>query len=139
MMKKYLINEMLRICRRGLNKHHELLNFPHYSFILSNSQIIEYAENANLEPRRHLGYHHPKRSASFRPKFHSEVWAYYRSRGLLGNRKFEVVNFRFNKQGEIKLAKPCEVCYNLLSILGATKFYYSSGLNEELLQIKGKV
>lgn len=135
-MKKYLIQEMLRLCCKRLPRHHERENFPHFSFLIQSSQIVEYAENANMEPQKHYGYHHPSKPNGYRPKLHAEIYAYHKAKGILEDKAFQMVNFRFNKKGIMMMSKPCKTCFHLLSCLGCDCFYFSSGIDDNLLQLK---
>lgn len=124
-MKKSLLDHALKIARDKLGSHPQLAHFPHYSFVVQNNQIVEWALNTTLEPPRHYGYHRSD-DESFRPKYHSETLAYRRARGLIGDKDFEIINIRLNKAGAVRLSRPCKPCYELMSVLGCRCFYYSS-------------
>jgi hypothetical protein len=132
-MKRSLLNQALRIAKDKLSTHPELDNFPHYSFIVQAGKIIEWATNGAHEPPIHYGYHNRQKDDGFKPKYHSETWAYKRARGILEDGSFEIVNIRLNKKGEIRLARPCKPCYDLLTILGCRRYYYSSEVGFLLL------
>src|SRR4051812_15473268 len=101
-MRKSLVKAALRIAIRKLSGHPELANFLHYSFVVRDNQIVEWATNARQEPPRHYGYHR-RCDASFRPKFHSEVRAYRRARGLIGTgADFEMINIRLTRSGLVR-------------------------------------
>jgi len=127
-MKKSILKSVCRIAREKLSLHPELNNFPHYSFIVQDNKIIEWATNIKLEPPKHWGYHKLNNDWGFVPKFHSEVFAYKKARGILNDSTFEIINLRFNKKGELKLSKPCQSCFELMIEFGCTKFYYSSDI-----------
>lgn len=134
-MKKAILREAVRIAKSKLHLHNELHNYPHYSFIIQNNKIIEWATNAHHEPPRHYGYHNRcKHDIGYVPKFHAEVFAYKRAKALLTDNTFTIVNMRFNKAGQLKLSKPCTPCYELMSALGCSCFYYSSDIG--FLQLK---
>lgn len=103
----------------------------HYSFIVVRNQIIEYSPNTNLVLPKHFGY--AARINDGEAFTHSEIAAYKKAKGLLLGRKFEIVNIRLNKSGQIRLSKPCIVCYSLLQILGCYRFYYSTKEKEFLV------
>lgn len=124
-MKKSLLNNAMKIAQEKLHTHPQLSNFPHYSFVIQNNQIIEWAPNTAMEPPRHYGYHRTN-DTGFKPKYHSETLAYKRARGLISEKDFEMINIRLNKKGEIRLSKPCKPCFELMSALGCRYFYYSS-------------
>lgn len=124
-MKRSLLTQALRISVDKLDRHPELQNFAHYSFIVQSGRILEWATNSRREPPRHYGYHH-NRETTFRPKFHAEVFAYKRARGLLVGDAFEIINIRLTRAGVVRLSKPCRPCYELMTALGCRAFYYSS-------------
>lgn len=122
-MKKSILIECIRIAKAKLELHPERCNFPHYSFIIQQNKIVEWATNIAFEPPVHYGYH---KALGYKPKFHAEVHAYKKAKGILINDNFSIVNIRLGKDGDLKLSAPCEACHSLLSCLGCNKFYYSS-------------
>lgn len=117
-MKKSLFNEAIKIARSEIDRHPEKRHFLHWSFVVVNNKVVNWATNLGVEPPRHYGYH--KRNGV--PKTHSEIRAWLVRRPKV----FELINVRLNKRGDIRLSKPCECCYELMNELGCTKFYYSS-------------
>jgi hypothetical protein len=127
-MKKSLLKTAMQIARDKLRAHPERNNFPHYSFIIQNNKIVEWATNISKKiPPLHYGYHRND-DATFIPKFHAETFAYKKARGLLDDDTFQIINMRFNKRGDLRLSKPCKCCYELMTNLGCSRFYYSSPL-----------
>ncbi len=124
-MKKSLFTEVVRIARSKLPSHPERSCYCHYSFVIQDNKIVEWGTNNRHEPPKHYGYHRPW-DGTFRPKFHSEAYAYKRARGLLTDDSFEIINVRLVKSGELRLSKPCRPCFELLASLGCKRFYYSS-------------
>lgn len=133
-MKKSILQSAYRIAKEKLSLHPEYENFPHYSFIVQNNKIVEWATNANHTPPIWYGYHARCSDSSFVPKYHSEIFAWKKARGLLGNNSFEIINLRLNKKGFLRLSKPCQPCYFLMKELNCNKFYYSSDM--EFLELK---
>ena len=131
-MKKSLLDKAYKIALSKLDSHPEYLNFLHYSFIIQRNQIVEWATNIRLEPPRHYGYHRQDDKA-FRPKYHSEVFAYKKARGLLKDASFELINIRFSRTRALRMSRPCKACFNLMTILGCVKFYYSTNGNFQCL------
>jgi tRNA(Arg) A34 adenosine deaminase TadA len=43
-------------------------------------------------------------------------------------RKYTLVNVRLDKQGEVKMSKPCKVCQKLLGVFQFAEVYYSTNL-----------
>lgn len=122
-MKNSVLKRALRISIDYLPKHPQLKCYPHYSFIVQDNKIIEWATNVVYEPPIHFGYR--MRISGGRPKLHAEFLAYKRARGILGRRGFEVVNIRLNRSGMVRISKPCQCCHDFLSDLGCIKFWYS--------------
>lgn len=120
-MKKARLNKILEACYKKLKRHPEINNFPHYSFILKNGKVISWARNSKIEPPKHFGYHR-KADSLFRPKYHAELAAY---RKHPVKPPFEVVNVRMNKNGELRISKPCPACAKVMTALGCRRFYYS--------------
>lgn len=120
-MKKSLQKQILDICFKKLQRHPELNNFPHYSFIVKNGKVISWATNSKVEPPRHFGYHRDW-DKTYRPKYHAELAA-YRKNPIRS--PFQIINVRMNKQGLLRMSKPCRACTKLMTALGCVKFYYS--------------
>jgi len=126
-MKKSLLNIALKIARDKICNHPQLEHWIHYSFIIQNNAIIEWATNLSFDPPIHYGYKNRIDDVKYRPKLHSEIVCYKRAKGLLiKNKFFEIINIRLNKQGEVRLSKPCPCCYEIMKELGCSKFYYST-------------
>lgn len=126
-MKKSLLHEAIRIARSKLAAHEQLKYYPHYSFIIQDNKIIEWGTNIKHEPPRHYGYHKKcETDLTYRPKFHAEAVAYKKAKALLSDDPFTIVNLRLSKSGELRLSKPCTPCYELMSALGCSCFYFSS-------------
>lgn len=124
-MKKSLLNECLRLARAKLSNHPELLNYPHFSFLILNNQICSVGMNRQHEPEKSFGYHRRVLKSDFRPKYHSELDAIRKSwRGLNGG--FQMVNVRLSKGQETRMSCPCSVCHLLLTSLGCTKCYFTT-------------
>lgn len=124
-MKKSIFNSAVKIAKSKLHKHPEAHCYAHYSFIVQNNKIVEWATNCAHIPPKHYGYHR-NNDMTFIPKFHSEVFSYKKAKGLLEDDCFEIINIRLTRNGEVKLSKPCNCCLKLLRSLGCKKFYYSS-------------
>lgn len=125
-MKKQLFDDAVKFAKKKLSKHSQGC-YAHYSFIVQNNEIIGYGVNQDGEPLIHWGYKRMKDDPSYTPKIHAEIHAYRKNKSLIDKTKnFEIINIRLNKQGELRLSKPCTCCAKLLSELGCKKFYYSS-------------
>lgn len=134
-MKKALLKIAIRKVIKKIKRHPQYKHYIHYSFVVQNNKIIVYAPNTNLNPPVHYGYKDRpdlKKSSdksNYRPKSHSEINAYKKAIKITDkdifdkDKPFEIINIRFNKTGEIRLASPCFCCFNLLTELGCSKFY----------------
>jgi hypothetical protein len=126
-MKKSILEIALRTALKELSSHPEFENYLHWSFIVSNNSIIEWATNNNGNNIPiHFGYH-ARLNWDGQPKTHAEFAAFKRARGLLTpNKKFECVNIRLNRRGEIRMAAPCSCCSAFLCEMGCSKFYFTT-------------
>lgn len=118
-MTKQLLNDSLRRAQQSLQKHPQFDHYLHWSFIVQSNQIVEWGMNREAEPPKHWGY---------RPnsKLHSEYCAYKKARGLLSNGPFQLINIRLNRQGEMKLSRPCRTCQQWLTALGCNKLVWTT-------------
>lgn len=91
--------------------------------MIQSNKIVEWATNSNYEPPKHHGY--SSRIQNNQAFGHSELAVWFKSKGIL-NGNFELVNIRINKDGELRMSKPCVCCHPILTKLGCTKFYFSS-------------
>jgi hypothetical protein len=128
-MKKSLLAYALNVAKEKLPLHPQLEYFPHYTFIVQNNHIVDWATNLSQNPPVHYGYKNNSLDPDYRPKVHSEIAAYKKAKGIMDkNQGFEIINIRLNKHKEIRLSKPCFCCFEILCELGCQKFYYSSEL-----------
>lgn len=125
-MRKSLLHTATKIALEKFPNHPEFGNFIHYSFVVLDNKILGYGENNAQTPPIHYGYGKRLINCDFKPKTHSEICAYKRTRGLLKNRPFEMINIRLGRGGDLKNSKPCECCDELLTVLGCKKIYYST-------------
>lgn len=123
-MKNGLIRESLRIAREKHKNHPQIHYWPHYSFIVQNNKLIEWAYNHTDTPPIHMGYH--KRINWGVPKTHSELAAWRAAKGLLNqNKNFEIINIRLNRKGELRNSQPCVCCYDFLKSMGCNNCIFS--------------
>jgi hypothetical protein len=123
-MKKSILNECLRLARKGLPKHPEYLNYPHWTFLIVNNQIASVGVNSSKEPNKALGYHSRIDKDDFVPKWHSEIDALTKTHRCLRN-GFSAINVRVNKSGDPRMSMPCSVCQNLLLKFGCDKICFT--------------
>ena len=122
-MRKKIIKQCLKIARykNAPDYHPQWGFFHHFSFIIQNNKIVEYGFNRSGPPLDGFGYN--KKFG----KIHSENDAYRKAKGLLDpQRPFDIVNIRLNKQGEMRLSKPCNCCHNFLSVVNCHSVYFST-------------
>jgi len=124
-MTKRLLDDCVRLAKILVHKHTQ--HFQHYTFVVRDNKIIEWGTNKSAEPLIFLGY-------SPHQKIHSEFMAWRAAKGLLHGKEFEMVNVRLGKKSEIKISKPCEVCYAWLLTLNCSHIWYttSSGIFEKM-------
>lgn len=131
-MKKSLFKLVLQISRRKL-KYHPQKKFRHYSFLIQNNQIVDWAVNLNREPPIHYGYHDRMDDLSYKPKLHSEIQVYLKARGIIDKtQSFDIINIRLNKKGKIRSCKPCTCCSYLMFELGCKNIYFIEEKNNEI-------
>lgn len=124
-MKKILLRECHRIALQKMDGHPQHDNYMHYTFIVQENKILEYAMNTPSEPPKHLGYHERIRNGS--PKAHSEFNAFRRAKGLLNQQKsFDCINIRLNKKGDLRMSAPCVCCTNFLSSFGCRDCFFTT-------------
>lgn len=123
-MRKSLLNEALKIAAANLENHPEYQHYAHFSFVVKDNQIVEWATNNSHTPPKHMGY--GARIKGAKPKTHSELMAYKKARRILGKRSFQMINVRLNRSYQVRLSKPCVCCDNIMREMGCTKIYYSS-------------
>ena len=130
-MKKSLLIEALKIASKKFKNHSE--KYIHYSFIIQNNKIIEWGMNRPGHPAKHYGYNKKSIDPTFVAKIHAEIDAFQKAKGLLNKTKyFDIINIRVNKEGKLRISKPCICCFHLLKELGCRNFYYT---NEEKFEI----
>lgn len=126
-MKKSLLTLAMGIAQKHNPKHPEIGRFQHFSFVIQDNKILEWATNTKKEPPRHQGYHSRLIDADYPPKTHAEINAYRKAKGLMDSKKtFEMINIRLNRQGIARISKPCSCCWDMMFALGCSCFYYSS-------------
>lgn len=116
-MKKSIITECIRISKEKLNTHPS--NYKHYTFIVHKNKLIGYGTNLVENPPKYLGYHS-------NAMIHSEINAFKKNKGLIKGKKFEILNIRLSKEGNLKNSTPCNCCYNFMKEMGCVKFYFST-------------
>jgi len=123
-MNKKILNICLSIAKNSIDLHPRKNNYKHYSFIIQNDKIVEWGTNRAMDSLKIFGYEEHQ-------MMHSENFAYKRSKGLLDkNKDFEVINVRLNKNGNIKISKPCFHCFKYLRRLGCSKIWYTDKLGK---------
>ena len=120
-MNKRILNTCLSIARscNTAEKHPEYGSFMHFSFVVKDNKILEYATNrggATLYSKFYTRI----------SKTHAEAAAYSKAKGLMRKGdSFEMVNVRLNKSGETRNSAPCAGCAMLLQLFGCTKVWHS--------------
>lgn len=127
-MKKHVLDGLVRRARRWLPNHPQYDCYAHFCFVFQSGRLVAAGTNTVHEPPRHHGYH--RQVPAGRPKTHAEWTAYRRARRNSLSGEFVVVNIRLNKGGRTKPAKPCQCCYDLLRSFGCREFVCSLEDNE---------
>jgi len=120
-MKKKLLSEAVRTARaRIANQNHPQYNFfIHYTFVVVNKRLMGFGVNREGRPFYDgFGYHKTS-------KIHSEADAYNKYKGLIKS-DFSVINLRFNRQGMLRMAKPCDCCTAFLIAVNCSTAIYST-------------
>jgi hypothetical protein len=124
-MKRNILRECLRIAREKLPRHPQYSFYPHFSFIVQDNKLVEWATNTAGTPPVHLGYE--ARIMDGSAKTHAEFNAWRRARGIIvADKPFECVNIRLNKRGEMRMSAPCSCCHSFLCELGCTSCYFTN-------------
>lgn len=123
-MKKSILKDCMRIARSKLDKHPQLENYIHFSFLVKDNRIVDFATNNSHTPDRKFGYQDRNRSTDFKPKLHSELSLLIHSKRSA--RECDVVNIRVSKKGLSRLSLPCKFCRNILGVVGVNKVWFTT-------------
>jgi len=76
----------------------------HVSIILHKNRVISVGTNSfKTHPKaKEIGYHYEE--------MHSELEAYQRVPRKFKSKKLTLVNCRFNRFGDLRMSRPCELC-----------------------------
>ena len=119
---RHTIRDCMGQALRHLPRHpeYELHGYIHYSFIIQAGRILSMGINRRAEPEEWFGY--PDNSS-----MHSEYVAWTKAKSMINaNISFQVVNFRLNRQGEMRNSKPCGCCMQFLKNLGCDKVWFTT-------------
>lgn len=130
-MKKSLLDIALNKSKKTLESHPEYENFPHWTFLVQDNQIVSSGLNRKHEPDVYYGYHDCK-DKTFIPKLHSEPNAIKRCVRVLND--FYAINIRLNRQGQMKMSMPCKTCRRILFTLGCKRVYFTTEFGWQILK-----
>jgi hypothetical protein len=121
-----LYERCLKIASANLHKHplYEESNYLHWSFLLVKNRLIEWGTNRNGIVPIHFG--HSDRIEGNEPRVHSELDCWNRTKGLIKDSPFQLINIRLNKRGQLRMAMPCVCCFNFLKSLNCSKVIFST-------------
>jgi len=122
-MRKRIIKQCVAMARAKNNpdSHPEYGSFHHFSFIIQNNKILEMGMNRKGPPLEGFGY-----SQDF-GKIHSENDVYRKAKGIIDYQKpFDILNIRLNKNGSLRMSKPCSCCSAFLDVVGCRNIYFST-------------
>ena len=115
-----MIDQSLTIALRDLARRNA--RWLHWSFVFQRG-LVEWGVNLVGTPSGYqkLGYH-PERHY-----LHSEVTAWNKAVGLMDRRRpWSMVNVRLNRQGEVRMARPCQVCEAYMRSCGCREVHYTT-------------
>lgn len=122
-MRKQIILDCLRVARgQVFNKNHpEYGNYLHWTFIVQDGKVLGFGRNRPGRPYYdNFGY-------TALSKIHSEMDCWRKVKGLINsNKSFKCINIRLNKQGELRLSKPCACCVSFLDFVGCHSVIFST-------------
>lgn len=119
-MKQTILKECIRISREKNLQRDRASDFRHFSFIIQKNKLVDWGMNVSkVPPMIQFGY-------SKTSGWHAEVNAYRKAKGILENGPFEMINIRLNRQGHLRLSKPCPCCHMFLTELGCKAVYFST-------------
>lgn len=130
-MKKTLLQDCIRIAVRNNtpSKHKRYGAYHHFSFIVQDNKIVEWATNA---PGKDIYSHFYSAIAMI----HSECAAFKKAKGLLNRTEsFQVINIRLNKKHELRISKPCRCCVEFLSTFNCDKVYFTNEDKFEVIKL----
>jgi len=134
-MKRSFIRTVVDRCRKDLKNHPEYARYPHWSFLVCDNRIYATGLNRTHEPLIIYGYHR-KHDHTFRPKLHAELEAFRKFHGnLLQLHVMEMLNIRLNRRGELRCARPCTPCLNMLVGFEIKTVYWST-LDQDFTKLK---
>ena len=123
-MRQRLIDDCLRLARKQtkFKNHPEYEYYLHWTFIIQDAKIVGFGRNRNSKAiYSRFGYTEIS-------KIHSETDAYRKLKGILDhNRHFDCLNIRLNRQGQLRIAKPCNACLKFLFFVGCKKVISVTG------------
>lgn len=114
---KHILQQCSDIARRkNPGKNHCACKI-HFSFVIQNGQIVKWPTNKNAIPTKHKD----------RAQIHSETGSLRKAKFLLMRKKpFDIINIRLNRQGALRMSKPCKKCLLLLKMVGCRTVHYST-------------
>lgn len=120
---------ILRTClceaikRLSTDSRTNLVNISHYnhfSYIVCRNEVIEWGRNRQLRIPLHWGYDNSYQG------LHSEMAAYKKAVGILGNKDFMMVNIRLSNRLHMLNSMPCAHCQRILKELGCEQIWYTT-------------
>ena len=113
-------DKLVDVARLMLDKPNS--KYKHFSFIVYENIIFSIGFN-NTTKTHPLAHKYGHRFASTHSEINALAKFPYAIRHL---RKYDMVNIRLNKKGDIRLSKPCMPCQNLLVTFAIHNIYYST-------------
>lgn len=118
-MNRKLLKKAMQLAIREHSKHPEWHYYMHWTMVVQDDRMVEWATNKGGTPPSWSNYHPMS-------KLHSEFLAYKRAKGLLGRGDFEIINIRLNRQLKPRISAPCPTCAGWLQLVGCTKCWFTT-------------
>ena len=95
-------------------------HYNHFSYVISHNEVVEWGRNRQVQIPLHWGYDNSYQG------LHSEMAAYRKASGILGNKDFIMVNIRLSKNLHMLNSMPCKHCQRILKELGCEIIWYTT-------------
>ena len=114
-MNQHSVNNLIHVAKQIAASMNPRQTFRHVSIVISGKSIVAIGTNSGKTHTlaREMGY--------MTDEVHSELDAFSKIR--YKNGRFTLVNFRFNKSGNLRCSKPCKYCLPWTSIFFDETWY----------------
>lgn len=96
-------------------------HYNHFSYLINNdNEVVEWGRNRQAPIPLYWGYDNNYQG------LHSEMAAYKKASGLLGNKEFIMVNIRLSNRLHMLNSMPCKHCQRILRELGCDQIWFTT-------------